>query len=146
MNDLTTSESKNKKSSVESASSEKTVEYDTDEGNVKEKTTVTYKVDQGNAIDNVVNTVTESKSVQKAAGFLNKVIRLGATGFGGLFSAAGSYELGKEMFSHYIYKEGSYFGERVWDVPESTVITGSIFVGLIMATIIFRFYTKWFMK
>lgn len=145
-NDLMTTELKNTKSTVESASAEKTLEYETDQGTIKEKTTVNYKTDKGNIIDNAVNTITESKSVQKAASFFNKVIRLGAAGFGGLFAAAGSYALSKEMFSHYVYKEGRYFGERVWDVQESTVIFGSVVVGLIVAPIIFSLYTKWFIR
>lgn len=136
MNDIITSELKRKKSSVASASVEKTLEYETEEGKVREKSTVDYNVDKGNAIDNIVNSVTESKSVQKAASFINKTIRLGLSGLGGYLAAAGTY-------IYYVHVNG-----RAWDgdVPESTVIGASILVGLIAFPIIFSIYSKIFMN
>lgn len=139
------SEFNNTKNKVDSLSAEKTLEYETDEGTVKEKTTVSYKANNGNVIDNTVNTIAESKSVQKAAGFINKIIRLGASGFAGVFSGAGTYTLGEELFRDYVYTKEQY-GKYIWEVPEPYVIAGSIFVGLIVMPIIFLLYTKLFMK
>jgi len=139
MNDIITSELKSTKSSVASASVEKTLEHETEEGKVREKTTMDYNVDKGNAIDNIVNSVTESKSVQKVARFINKTIRLGLSGFGGIIAAMGVYTLAKQIYSH--YENG-----RVWDVPESTVIGASILVGFVAFLIIFTIYSKIFMN
>ena len=147
MNDLISSELKDTKNSIESATIEKTMEYDTDEGTIKEKASVTYKVDKGNAIDNAVNTLTESKSVQKAAGFFNQVIRLGATGFGGLFAGAGSYALSQEMFRKRVSTGPEFYNyDYIWTIPETQCIAGSVVVGLFVAIIIFVLYTKWFVK
>lgn len=132
-------ELKSKKSSVASASVEKTLEYETEEGKVREKSTVDYNVDKGNAIDNIVNSVTESKSVQKAASFINKTIRLGLSGVGGIMAGAGIYNYSRYTYSHYDHG-------RVWDLPESTVIGASILVGLIAFPIIFTIYSKIFMN
>ena len=98
-----------------------------------------YNVDKGNAIDNIVNSVTESKSVQKVARLINKTIRLGLSGFGGIIAAMGTYTLAKQIYSH--YENG-----RVWDVPESTVIGASILVGFVAFLIIFTIYSKMFMN
>ncbi|MDD2450318.1 hypothetical protein [Sulfurovum sp.] len=151
MSDLIESELKNKKSSVDTVSLEKTIEHNTDEGAIKEKTIVTHKIDKGNTIDNVVQTVTESKSVQKAVGFLNKVARLGVSGVGGLFAAAGSYELlSKEIFSEEVTPSGTggvpYIRTFVCSIPEPLCVIGSIVIGLIVATILFALYTKKFIK
>jgi len=135
MNDIITSELKSKKSSVASASVEKTLEYETEEGKVREKLTVDYNVDKGNAIDNIVNSVTESKSVQKGVSFINKTIRLGLSGFGGIGAVIGTYALYKQIYRG-----------RVWDVPESTVIGASILVGFVAFLIIFTIYSKIFMN
>lgn len=66
MKDIITSDLNNMENSIESAVVEKTIKYETDEGKVKEKTSVTYKADNGNVIDNTVNTIKGSESVQKA--------------------------------------------------------------------------------
>lgn len=147
MNDIITSELKRTKSSVASASVEKTLEYETGEGKVREKSTVDYNVDKGNAIDNIVNTVTESKSVQKAGSFINKTIRLGVSGVGGIIAAAGTYEVAKNIYRNYVTGDGhGKYGEYVWDVPEPTVIGGSILVGFIAFPIIFTIYSNIFIK
>lgn len=144
MKDLTPAGLK-KNARADSASTERTVEYTSDEGTVKERTSVSYKVDKGNAIDNVVNTVAESKSVKKAAGFLNKLIRLAISGFGGFVAGAVSYELGRELFHTYDPNIGRY-GRSVWDVPEPLVISGAVIIGLIASVIVYAIYSKLLVK
>lgn len=141
--DSTINEVNKTKSKVESASAEKTIEFETEEGTVKEKTTVNYKIDQGNRIDNVVSTVAESKSVQKAASFLNKVIRLGLTGFGGISAGAITYDIGEHKYYHWSYEIGR---RSYWEVPEQNVIATAVIIGIVVAGIIFSFYTKWFIR
>ncbi|MEH6628773.1 MAG: hypothetical protein V7739_20215 [Motiliproteus sp.] len=143
MKDPIPSELSNKKTRAESASAERTVEYSTDEGTVKERTTVAYKVDNGNVIDNAVNVVTESKSVRKAASFINKLIRLAVTGVGGLFAGALSYEVGEDMYRG-SFDRGTY--TYAWEVPEPVVIIGSVVIGMVSALLIFSVYKKLLMK
>lgn len=54
------------RSAVESASAERTIEYETNEGVIKEKTTVNYKVDSGNVIDKTIEEVRNSEYIKKA--------------------------------------------------------------------------------
>jgi hypothetical protein len=147
MDEIITSELKRTKSSAASASVEKTLEYETEEGKVREKSTMNYNVDKGNAIDNIVNTVIESKSVEKAGSFINKTIRLGVSGGGGIMAAAGTYEVAKNIYRSFVTGDGhGKYGEYVWDVPAPTVIGGSILVGFIASYIIFTIYSNMFIK
>ncbi len=66
MKDLVESKLNDKNNILEGASLEKTVEYNTDEGIVKEKTTLNYKRDSGNVIDKTINEVKSSEYVKKA--------------------------------------------------------------------------------
>jgi len=53
------------KSSFNSMDIEKSLEYETNEGKVREKVTVNYSANKGNAIDNAVNTIKNSETVHK---------------------------------------------------------------------------------
>lgn len=64
--DLVESKLKNKDHLLDGASLEKTIEYETDEGVVKEKTTLNYKRDSGNVIDKTINEVRGSDYISKA--------------------------------------------------------------------------------
>jgi hypothetical protein len=146
MDEIITSELKKTKSSVASASVEKTLEYETAEGKVSERSTVGYNVDKGNAIDNIVNTVTESKSVQKAGSFINKTIRLGLSGGGGIIAGLSKYRLDVDKHRHRNDAWTNTSDFYIWDVPEWTIIVSSILAGLIVFSIIFTIYSKIFMK
>jgi len=109
---------------------------------------VDYNVDKGNAIDNIVNSVTESKSVQKAGSFINKTIRLSLSGFGGVIAGVITYSVASDLYRHvnpdYTFNSNSNY--IIWDVPESTIIGVSILVGLIAFPIIFTIYSKIFIN
>lgn len=126
----------------DSASTERTVEYSTEQGTVRERTAVNYKADRGNAIDNVVNTVVESKSIKNAASFLNKLVRFCLAGGGGFVVGAISYELALDKFR--TYERDTW--KSIWEVPESQVILGSIVIGIISAGAIYVLYSKLFIK
>lgn len=89
MKNITSSNLDETKSTVDSATVEKSVKYATDEGEILEKTSVTYKKDKGNIIDNTVNTIKSSESIKNVtnsakSGILKLIklaIILGITGF-----------------------------------------------------------------
>jgi len=72
MKDVIERELGNTRSAVESASAERTVEYESNEGVVKEKTTVNYKVDSGNVIDKTIEEVRNSEYIKKAGSTAKK--------------------------------------------------------------------------
>ena len=66
MKDLVDSEITNDSHRLDSASLEKTVAYETDDGLFTEKTTLNYKHDSGNVIDKTIDEVRSSEYVKKA--------------------------------------------------------------------------------
>jgi hypothetical protein len=85
MNDIVKSKLKNDGHRLDSASLEKTVAYETDEGLVTEKTTLNYKDDSSNVIDNAINQVRSSEYVKNAGSSaksaFSTLVKFGIIGF-----------------------------------------------------------------
>lgn len=74
---------------LDGASLEKSLSYETEQGVITEKTTLSYKRDSGNAIDKTINEIRESEYIKKAGnsakstflGTLKLSLVLGVAGF-----------------------------------------------------------------